>query len=81
MADLTEEQLQKIEAAVNAAGRGKFTFEHAAATDAGKKLAIVAVYRNDGELNTAVVKAGDDANWQSNPEQFDAVLQRAVRKL
>jgi hypothetical protein len=39
------------------------------------------VYSNDGELHTATVKVGEDANWLSNQEQFTVVVDRAINAL
>jgi hypothetical protein len=81
MSELSQAQLDQIQVAVDAKGEGKWKFGWAASTNADKKLAVVAVYANDGELRTVTVKVGEDANWLSNPEQFGVVVGRMMNAL
>jgi glycine betaine/choline ABC-type transport system substrate-binding protein len=53
----------------------------ALSTNADKKLAVVTVFANDGELHSATVKVGEDSNWLSNPDQFAVVVRKALDAL
>jgi hypothetical protein len=79
MTALTVEQMHYVKTQVDLSQR--YYFVTALPTDRDRKLAVITVWENDGEIHTAIAKTDKAPNWLTNEEQFHEVVADAIRKL